>query len=39
MESGVHVILNIIKGTLMQTWKSADIFVFTQKLYAKGFAL
>ena len=39
MESGVHVILNIIKGTLMQNRKSADIFAFTQKLYAKGFAL
>ena len=31
MISGVHLILNIIKDTLMQTWKSADIFVFTQK--------
>ena len=31
------IVVNFVKGTLMQIWKSADIFVFMLKKYAEDF--
>ena len=34
-----YFVVHVIQGTLMQIWKSANIFVFVWKYYAEDFTL
>ena len=37
--NGIEVITDNLKGTLMQIWKSANIFIFTWKEYVEDIRL